>query len=171
MEQTGNNPSKGLMALLTGACCISGWLAGANIDRYIVQLPAWKYVNIIDWAEYSRHADLGNGLWLYPLEAVGTFILLLAASIIAIKNRATLKKITVQICAAAFFAVLKIALSALSSPVIMRLKTSGNDRQLLQKAFDQYHFWSPYNGIVQLSCFFFCLVSLLQLTVIQSSLP
>jgi len=169
MQKKDESPFKFLRTILIAACSVSGWLAGANIDRYIVQLPAWKYVDIVSWAEYSRHADLGNGLWLYPLEAVGTFILLVIASIIAIVNRPILKQSAPIIYAAAFFAALKIALSIFSSPVIMSLRTSGNDKQMLQNAFDMYHFWSPYNVIVQLFLFFFCLWALGKILVFSKT--
>jgi hypothetical protein len=38
-------------------------------------------VGPVAWAEFSRHADLGNGLVLYPLEAFGGFLFTLAAAV------------------------------------------------------------------------------------------
>ena len=56
--------------LLILAIFISVFLAGGNIDRAFVAMPAWEEVGAIAWAEFSRYADLGNGLIFYPLEAL-----------------------------------------------------------------------------------------------------
>jgi hypothetical protein len=56
--------------LLIIAVLFSGLLAGGNIDRSLVAMPAWQEVGVTAWTEFSRHADLANGLILYPLEAL-----------------------------------------------------------------------------------------------------
>ena len=68
------------------ACIIGGLLADGNIYRYVIEVPAWRYLNITTWAEYSHHADLGNGLFLFPFEAIGGAIPLVVASIIIMSN-------------------------------------------------------------------------------------
>jgi hypothetical protein len=50
--------------LLVLALLFSGLLAGGNIDRAFVTMPAWQQVGVTAWAEFSRCADLGNGLVL-----------------------------------------------------------------------------------------------------------
>src|SRR2546425_1197659 len=42
-------------------------LGGAGIDRLIVQIPAWYRIGPVAFARYARAADLGNGLFRYPL--------------------------------------------------------------------------------------------------------
>src|SRR5216684_8245748 len=66
--------------LLAAAAVLGGLLAGLDVDRTLVAMPAWQAVGPTAWAEFSRHADLGKGLFLYPLEAIGTFLLLMAAA-------------------------------------------------------------------------------------------
>jgi hypothetical protein len=44
-------------------------------------MPAGRIVGVHGWATYSRHADLGNGVWLYPIAAIGGFVLSLSAAI------------------------------------------------------------------------------------------
>jgi hypothetical protein len=68
-------------ALLIAATLVSGSLVGGNIDRAFVAMPAWQEVGAVAWAEFSRHADLRNGLILYPLEAIGGAILTVSAAI------------------------------------------------------------------------------------------
>jgi hypothetical protein len=68
--------------LVTGSCILSGLLAGGNVYRYIIEVPAWHNLNINMWSRYSEHADLGNGLFLFPIEAVGSTVLLIISSAI-----------------------------------------------------------------------------------------
>ena len=50
------------IGFVVAATAVSGLLAGTNIDRLIVQMPAWEQVGVLAWATYSREADLGNAL-------------------------------------------------------------------------------------------------------------
>src|SRR3954470_20176450 len=56
-----------IRTLIILALLVSGFLAGTNIDRALVLMPAWQQVGVSAWAEFSRHANLGNGLIVYPL--------------------------------------------------------------------------------------------------------
>ena len=142
---------KWLQFLLAIACIISGILAGGNIDRYIVQVPAWRQVSIISWAEYSRHADLGNGLFIYPFEAFGGFLPLAIASIIARKNSAFLPVIL-----ATAFAFLGLVFTLFAAPVMLGIKDMKNDPVFLQQAFDRFHYWGSFRAVAQVLSFFAC---------------
>ena len=37
------------------------------LDRVVVGIPAWQDLGAEAWAAYSRHADLGAGLIVYPI--------------------------------------------------------------------------------------------------------
>ncbi len=77
-----------LQTLLTLACILSGFLAGENIYRYVLEVPAWRHINIINWGEYSRHADLSyRGIFLLPTEAIVSAFLLLIASITILSQK------------------------------------------------------------------------------------
>jgi hypothetical protein len=58
---------------------VSGVLAGGVVDRVVVGAPAWHELGAEAWAEYGRHADLGYGLVVYPIEAVGGALPIIAA--------------------------------------------------------------------------------------------
>jgi hypothetical protein len=55
------------LVLATG---VNGILAGINLDRYIVQVPAFRRLSVEQWVAYARFADLRTGLVWYPLLAV-----------------------------------------------------------------------------------------------------
>ena len=64
------------------ATIVNGLLAGGNVDRAIVARPAWGQIGFAAWADYSRHADLGNGQWFYPVMALGGTLLSVLAAIL-----------------------------------------------------------------------------------------
>ena len=142
-----------LRILLPIACIISGILAGGNIDRYIVQVPAWHHVSILSWADYSRYADLGNGLFLYPFEAFGSFLPLLIASIIVINKK---NPASFPVLLATFFALLGLVFTIFAAPVMLSIKDMKNDPILLQRAFDTFHFWGTIRAVTQVLSFFAC---------------
>ena len=65
-----------LIHLVTGAILIDGILAGASLDRTLIQLPAFRQVGPLPWAAFSRKADLGDRAFLwYPGLAIIGFVL------------------------------------------------------------------------------------------------
>ncbi len=145
-----------LRFLLAAGCILSGWLAGGNVDRYIVEFPSWQHAGVLSWAAYSRHADLGNGVFFYPFEAIGSFILLLACSLIVMKKQALLGRIVLPVHFATIFSIAGLVLTFFAAPVMLGLKTIGDDTGLLQQAFHKFYFWSFYRAIAQVLSFFFC---------------
>jgi hypothetical protein len=74
-------PSARTRLLLAAATFVSGILAGGVVDRVVVGGPAWHELGAEAWAAYSRHADLGNGLVAYPVEAIGGALLIVSAAV------------------------------------------------------------------------------------------
>ena len=128
-----------LLILLILAIILSGLLAGADVDRYIVHVPAWRHLDIRTWAEFSKHADLGNGLFLYPVEAIGSFVLLAIASFI-MTFRKQLKYIAIPVHVVAILSAIGLIFTFLAAPIMLSLKTIGNDPAVLQHAFDKFHY-------------------------------
>src|SRR6266545_2975747 len=68
--------------LLIAATLLGGLLAGGNVNRNLVHMPAWRQVGALAWATFSRHADLGlNGMIVYPLEGIGGAVITIAAAL------------------------------------------------------------------------------------------
>jgi hypothetical protein len=150
-------PITRIWLLLIVGTLLSGLLAGATIDRLVVGLPAWRYVGIIAWAEYSRHADLGNGIFIFPVEAIGSFSVLIASAIILLKNqnKSVEKSISLPVHLASIFALLGLILTFFAGPFMLSIRNM-NDPALLQHAFDQFYYWSTFRGIAQVLSFFAC---------------
>ena len=135
------------------ACILSGFLAGGNIDRYVVQVPAWRQVDILNWAIYSRHADLGNGIFLYPVEAIGSFLMLLISSVIVLTNRSIFNFVAYSLYLATLFSALGLFFTLFAAPILLQVGTMGNNVFLLQQAFDKFHFWGLLRAIAQVLSF------------------
>jgi hypothetical protein len=144
-----------LKVLITAACLLSGLLAGGNIDRYLVQVPAWRHLDILNWREYSSHADLGNGLFVYPIEAIGGFLLLVASTITAFTSG--LKQVVWPVCVATIFSTIGLIFTIFAAPIMLSLRTSGDDPVILRQLFDRFHYWGLLRAIAQLITFGSCI--------------
>lgn len=139
------------------ATVLSGLLAGETIDRLIIGVKAWRDVPIQSWALYSRHADLSiRGALIYPVEAIGSFILLMGAFIVVVKDK-TRMNITIPLAIAILFSFLGLFFTFFAAPWMLRLRSSGDEPAVLQNIFDHFYFWSTWRGIVQILSFPFCL--------------
>ena len=106
-------------ALLIAATVLSGLLAGGNVDRAIVAMPAWEKVGASAWAAFSRHADLGNGLVLYPLEAIGAFLLILLAAVSLYLDRMARARIMLPLCTALALAAAGLLCTLKAAPIML----------------------------------------------------
>lgn len=132
-------------------------LPEGNIYRYVIEVPAWRNLNVIDWAEYSRHADLGNGMFLFPIEAIGSAIPLIAASIIIASRKSVFKSMKWPVYTATIFALAGLALTFYAAPIMLAVHKIGHDPLLLQQAFEQFHFWGQWRAVAQIASFCACI--------------
>jgi hypothetical protein len=139
--------------LLVAATVLSGLLAGGNVDRAFVAMPAWEQVGVPAWAEFSRHADLGNGLVLYPLEAIGAFLLLLAAAVSLHVGRAATARIALPLFGAVMLAAVGLLGTLKAAPIMLSVGHL-SDPALLRQAFEGFRFWGDIRGVAQVLAFF-----------------
>jgi hypothetical protein len=151
-------------ALMIAATLVSGWLAGGNIDRAFVAMPAWQEVGAVAWAEFSRHADLGNGLILYPLEAIGGAILTVSAATRLHFERNVSRSAALTLDASAALTIAGLAFTLKAAPA-MRSIREATDVTALQSAFEVFWYWGNLRGACQVLAF------VLQLGAIALLLP
>ncbi len=135
------------------AVLFSGWLAGGSLDRYIVQVPGFRHIDIISWGEYSRHADLANGLFLYPIEAVIPFILFIISFIMIIMNT-HLMRLRLPVSLVLILSAAGLFFTIFAAPIMLGIRNMPNDPALLQQAFDRFQFWGGLRASVQVLAFF-----------------
>jgi hypothetical protein len=140
------------------AIFISGLLAGGNVDRALVAMPAWQHVGAIAWADFSRHADLGKGLILYPLEAIGGALFILAAAISLHFDRAVPRVATILIYTAVSLAVAGLILTLQAAPIMLSIHDV-SEPAALQHAFEGFWYWGNLRAVCQVLAFFAVLVA------------
>jgi hypothetical protein len=151
--------SKTTRNLLVAATLVGGLLAGGDADRELVAMPAWQQVGPEGWAAFSRHADLGNGLLLYPLEAIGGTLLILGAALSMRRNQTAPRAAVVAIWTASVLALFGLALTLKAAPTMLGIKATA-DPQALRAAFEGFHFWGGLRSVCQVLAFFVMLLAL-----------
>jgi hypothetical protein len=129
--------------LLAAAALVSGLLAGGIIDRVLVGGPAWSALGAEAWLEYSRRADLGTGLIVYPIEGIGSTLLILAAALSSYFDRPSDSGVTIPLYCALGLSVTGLLLTAKAAPIMLSLgppQTTGG----AQRAFDEFFVWGLY---------------------------
>jgi hypothetical protein len=139
-------------ALLVAATVLSGLLAGGNVDRALVAMPAWEQVGAPAWAAFSRHADLGNGLVLYPLEAIGAFLLIVAAAASLYADRMARPPLMLPLWCAIALAAAGLLCTLKAAPIMLSVGDLG-DPAAIRQAFEGFRFWGNIRGVVQVLAF------------------
>lgn len=115
--------------------------AGEIVDRSLVATPAWDALGPRAWGDYSLHADLGNGLVIYPIYGLGLLGLALATAVSYRLDRRAPHAAGPPIYLAALFAIGVIATTAKAAPIMLGIRNLGADDTALRQAFDQFTFW------------------------------
>ena len=129
--------------LLIAATLVSGILAGGVVDRVVVGGPAWHELGVEAWAVYSRHADLGNGLVAYALEAIGGALLIISAAVSNYFDRDAGSMTTVPLYCAVVFSLVGMVLTAKTAPIMLGL-AAAQSHSATQHSFDEFSLWGLY---------------------------
>jgi hypothetical protein len=148
--------------LLVLAAFLAGLLAGGDIDRAFVAMPAWQEVGAVAWAEFSRHADLGNGVLLYPFEAFGSTLLTLVAALCFHFDRSAPRAAALPIYAACVLAVGGLGFTVKAAPIMLGIRDV-DDPVALQAAFDEFWHWGNLRAVCQVLAFLSQVVALAML--------
>jgi hypothetical protein len=139
-----------VVIFIVSATLTNGLLAGGDVDRWLVGMPAWQSVGVLGWANYSRSADLGNGFVLYPILAIGGTLLSLAAVVIFMRGGKHERVVALPIYAAAALAVAGLLMTFKAAPFMLSLRhISNEDIALLQEAFDGFRLWGGVRTVLQ----------------------
>lgn len=139
--------------LIVSATVFNAILAGTSLDRVVVQMPAWHVVGVASWAAYSRHADLGNGLLLYPTVAVAGCILSVAAAMGYARSHTPRQSGSMSEYFAAVLTILGLLLTMKAAPFMLSLRSVGADPIAVRQAFDGFEWWGNLRAFVQVAAF------------------
>ena len=140
--------------LVVVATLVESILAGMNVDRAVVQMPAWQRTGPLHWAAYSRHADLARrAAILYPGSAFANLILRVAAAISYLGDAHRPPGAAVPLFGAALMAGCGLLTTIKAAPNMLRVPRLGDDAAALQRAMDGFQFWGNVRGLFQVLAF------------------
>src|SRR5213080_1557766 len=159
-----------IVIFVLSATLADGLLAGGDVDRWLVGMPAWQAVGVAGWANYSRLADLSIGLVLYPILAIGGTLLSLAAAMTFMRQVKHERFVAIPIYAAAALAVAGLLMTVKAAPFMLSLRHIGNEEvALLKHAFNGFKLWGGVRTVLQTLAFAANLWSLAAIAKHQSA--
>lgn len=138
--------------LLTGAILLTGSLAGLDVDRALVANQAWRQVGAIGWATFSRHADLANGLLVYPFQAIGGALLTFAVLVCSRRANTVAAWVLCFVYLAFGLSVGGLLLTMKAAPIMLAVR-GVNDPAALQRMFEAFGFWGNLRSVCQIGAF------------------
>jgi hypothetical protein len=118
-----------------------------NLNRTLVEMPAWRHLGAEAWAAFSRRADLGNGHVMYPLVGIGGTVLILAAAIAFRLSPRRPLSVAIPVYAAALMAICVMLTTTQAAPVMLSLGRIGDDPAALQQAFEGFYRWDSIRAV------------------------
>ena len=147
------NGSDVLAVLLIAAVLANGLIAGASLDRSVVQLPARRKIGVPAYSAYSVAHELeGVGLIWYPVLGIGSALLTVAAAVFAAGTGVSLLNGS-PIFLAATAAVMHSAVTARAAPLNFRQRSAQGDEPELARIIDSFAKWHAARAVLQLASF------------------
>jgi hypothetical protein len=137
-----------IVILMLAATAFTGLLAGASLDKSLVQLPARRRLGAIAFAAFSRANDLGNGLIFYPVLGVGAALLTIVAALVAVLTGVPLTQAW-PLYVAALLALLHTFTTTPAAPNMLILRQLTNhDETKSAAALDRFARWHNIRAVV-----------------------
>jgi hypothetical protein len=123
--------------LLIAAVAANGLLSGASGDQSVKQLPARRRIGAVAYSDYSRAADLGNGIAWYAVLGIGTAVLSVVTAIVVVARHPT----GAQVVAAVALIVATVghmAVTAVAAPTNISQRRHVGSEAALTRLFDRF---------------------------------
>jgi hypothetical protein len=137
------------LILILAATIVTGLLAGASLDKAIVQLPARHRMGVVGFASFSKANDLGNGLIVYPALGISAALLTIIAALTAFMQGTPLEHIW-PLYISALLAVLHSITTSRAAPNMLSLRQSTKEESILIETFNRFAKWHSLRAILQL---------------------
>jgi hypothetical protein len=135
--------------LILAATVVTGLLAGASLDKAIVQLPARHRMGVVGFAAFSRAADLGNGLIVYPILGISAALLTISAALSAFFQGTPLGQVW-PLYISAILALLHSVTTARAAPNMLSLRQPTSDEAILSETLNRFARWHNLRAILQM---------------------
>jgi hypothetical protein len=138
--------------ILMFATFIHGLGAGLCFDVALVKLPTRHRIGIIPYANFARGNDLGNGIIVYPIIGVSGLLIIFATTILAYVQGQP-SSILYPLYASTLATILASFGTAKAAPIMLSLKNTSNDEQLLKVKLNRFARWHNFRTIFQIIAF------------------
>jgi hypothetical protein len=126
---------------MIAATIINGLLAGGNVDRALIAMPAGHQTGLVGWADFSRNADLGNGQVVYPVMAISGTMLSITVFILFLWAGRSSRCATLPLFLAAALMLVSLPVSFKTAPFMLSPRhISNEDVAALGHAFEGFEF-------------------------------
>ncbi len=127
-------------ALLAAATVLSGWLAGAALERSAVGTSVWRALGPEAWASFSRSAAFGTGLTMDAAVGAAAAALMFAAAVSGHFDRDGQRETPVSLILALVFSLIGLLLTAKAAHLLQFLDAAQPAADL-QPIFNDYVLW------------------------------
>ena len=146
-------------ALIIAAVAVNGILAGISVGRSLIELPAWRSVNLAGFHDYVQTADLGRGIVFYPAIGIVATALVIATAIVGTISSLPLI-VVVLLIVSAILSLLHSATTSRAAPNMLSLRNSALSKEEVKVKFDLFKKWHDRRAALQLSTFLSILLAL-----------
>jgi hypothetical protein len=133
---------------MASAIVANGLLAGLSVFRSLVELPAWKRINLSGFYEYARAADLGRGLVLYPFIGIIAAILVVLATIDGYFDGVNSTAI-IFLWISFLLAIAHSITTTRAAPNMLSLRSAPNNPESVQLVFARFKKWQDRRAVLQ----------------------
>ena len=127
-------------SLIALATALSGWVAGAALERSAVEMRVWQTLGAESWAHFSHGAVFGTGLELEGVIGVAAAALMFAAAVSATFDRSSDRATPIALIVGIVFSLLGLIFTAKAVNLVQLLAASQPAADL-QPIFDDYLIW------------------------------
>jgi hypothetical protein len=131
---------------------LHGIIAGLSFDKVLVNLPTRKRIGSVAYATFARGNDLGNGKVVYPFMGVLALITVFGTTITAFVENTT-QAVMLPLYTAVITTIAHSLCTAKAAPIMLSLKDTPDEEQVLTKKLDAFAFWSAWRAVFQISTF------------------
>lgn len=141
-------------AFAAGAALFGGLLAGVTVNRALVQLPAWRRIGVVAWADFTRAENTGIGTIFYPALGLVALLLTIGTAVAFRFDRDKRGARSLPIYASAVLAITwALVTRVVLVPTMFALKTAGDNAVELQQVFLRVARGSAVNDVLHVVTF------------------
>ena len=137
------------LILILAATIVTGLLAGASLDKAVVQLPARHRMGVREFATFSRANDLGNGLIAYPVLGISAALLTIAAALVVFLQHTPFQHAW-PLYLSALLALLHSVTTSRAAPNMLSLRDPTLDEAILIETLNRFATWHTLRAILQI---------------------